>query len=74
MPVSVRAISGGITELLLPRVVRRLGHADLATNIDDGRARLGQPQRVGDLLFAESRSLHRFSLRPFGAAGKQPYL
>ncbi|WP_162571997.1 hypothetical protein [Variovorax sp. SRS16] len=38
------------------------------------QGRIVRSERVGDLLLAESRSLHCFSLRPFGPAGKQPYL
>src|SRR4029079_19683751 len=50
--------------LLLPRVVRGLRHADLPAHVDDRRSRFAQPQRVRNLLLAEPRLLHRFSLRP----------
>ena len=49
-------------ELLLPQVERRLGNPHLPADIADRRAALGQPERVGDLLFRVPGLLHRASL------------
>ena len=48
--------------LLLPRVVRGLRDANLAAHLHHRRAAVGHPQRIGDLLPAESGLSHRCSL------------
>lgn len=45
--------------LLAPNIERRLGNAELPTNVLHGRPLLSQLERVTDLLVCESRTLHR---------------
>ena len=43
---------------LFPEVERRLADAELARDVTSGRAALGLPDGVGDLLLGEFRALH----------------
>ena len=57
-----------LPELLHPAIERLLRHLQLAADLHDGRAALGLPQRLGDLLWAVLAGPHMLSSAPSGGS------
>src|SRR5215467_4998240 len=59
LPESSQLAHPQVGILLLPRIERRLAHAQLPADVPDRGAALDLAQRVGHPLFGEFRALHR---------------